>query len=112
MKRLQNRKIEKWNAHRDDGRHVITKLTSRHKLHGRRRLERLTADVRKRARRSKIILLTSFVHFSSFKGTLSSRPYMQRISKVPGSNLGLETDYPENFRGFPHVLPANAGLVP
>jgi hypothetical protein len=35
-----------------------------------------------------------------------------RIREVPGSNLGLDTDYPERgIRGFPQSLHLNAGKV-
>jgi hypothetical protein len=32
--------------------------------------------------------------------------------EVIGSNVGLGTDYPDNFRGFPHSLQGNAEIVP
>jgi hypothetical protein len=35
------------------------------------------------------------------------------FGKVPGSNLGLKTDYLDDvFRGFSQFLQANAGIVP
>jgi hypothetical protein len=43
------------------------------------------------------------------------RPQIERRGRVvntpasysggPGSNIGLETDYPETFRGFPQLFP-------
>jgi hypothetical protein len=35
-----------------------------------------------------------------------------RIWKVPGSNLGPTTGYPDYFRGFPQSRQENAGIVP
>jgi hypothetical protein len=35
---------------------------------------------------------------------------LPRIWKVPGSNLGLETGYPQVFRAFPHSLQTHAGI--
>jgi hypothetical protein len=34
-----------------------------------------------------------------------------RFREVPGSNFGLETGYPEVFRGILHLLQAKAGIV-
>jgi hypothetical protein len=31
---------------------------------------------------------------------------------ISGSNLGLDTDYPEVFHGLPQFLQANAEMVP
>jgi hypothetical protein len=35
-----------------------------------------------------------------------------RIREVRGSNFGLETGYPEIFRGFPKPIQGTAGIVP
>jgi hypothetical protein len=34
-------------------------------------------------------------------------------SEAPGTNLGLETGYPDiGFSGFPQYIQANAGIIP
>jgi hypothetical protein len=38
--------------------------------------------------------------------------FVHRFREVPGLNLGLETGYPEAFRGSPQSLLANIGIVP
>jgi hypothetical protein len=34
------------------------------------------------------------------------------VWEVPGSTLGLETGYPDMFRGFPQSIQEDAGIVP